>query len=99
MGRLIRIYESLEHDAINRRSHLHMSKLDLRLPESHSCLGQLLARISKRNLCFLQIEWRAHVLLFESCIALELPCFVVDFDIARVDKLAVGFEGCLIPSV
>src|SRR5437763_15745650 len=24
MGRLIRIYESFEHDAINRRSHMHM---------------------------------------------------------------------------
>src|SRR5262245_61740742 len=47
MGRLIRIYESLEHDAINGRSHLHMFKRDLRLPESQGRLGQLLARISK----------------------------------------------------
>jgi hypothetical protein len=39
------------------------------------------------------------MLLFESCIALDLPRFVFDFDIARLDKLAVGFEGCLNQSV
>src|SRR6266446_10997505 len=99
MCRLIRIYESLEHDAINGRSHLHVFKRDLRLPESHSCLGQLLARISKCNLRFLQIEGRAHMLFFEGCIALDLPRFVFDFDIARFDKLLVGFERCLNQSI
>src|SRR5439155_20485218 len=99
MGRLIRIYESLEHDAVNGRSHLHMFKRDLRLPESHSCLCQLLARISKCDLCLLQIERRAHVLLYESYIAFDLPRFVLDFDIARFHKLSVGFEGCLNQSV
>src|SRR5438132_6461703 len=95
MCRLVRIYESLEHDAVNGRSHLHMFKRDLRLPESHSCLCQLLARISKCDLCLLQIERRAHVLLYESYIAFDLPRFVLDFDIARFHKLSVGFEGCL----
>ena len=49
----------------------------------------------KCNLCLLQVEWRAHVLLFESCIAVDLPCFVPDFDFACFDKLVIGFERCL----
>ena len=64
--RLIRVNEPLEYNAVNGRFHPDAFKRDLSLSKAHGCLGERLTRICKANLCFLQIEWRAHILLCES---------------------------------
>src|SRR5207244_11596590 len=59
---LIRIYESLEHDAIDRRPYLHVLKLNLRLPQQQSRFGESLARLGKRHCTFLHSKLGSHFL-------------------------------------